>query len=191
MANHTQTILWSDNPEKFDEITKDIELGLSWVDGLEPGSLLITTQRWSPGGQIIELSEKNPEITFFAEYTFDSDNNNTIFKFQYLSGKEELIDIMPNYFYPPESESITEQAPCYDKLLQKLFDVFRLLDVVAEDSEGIKHINWVDAEVTASVVLDGFKLTGTKIDHIIDDLQLYREVRIESEEWVRVQDTPF
>ena len=164
MANINYTTLWSDNDEKFDEIQKDFIFlkSESEIVKRKPGKIYIDTRSMTPHEEIIEFSKKYPNITFFTTYSLESNDWGTMYTVKYHIGIHTELKIEPNYSYSVPLEEIINNVPCYESLKQKLIDVFKRLDVEKKKEDGQRYIDWVDAEVTATVILDGFKMTGKK-----------------------------
>lgn len=178
MSNINYTTLWSDNPGKFDEIMKDISFRDSTVVKRETGKIHINTAWISSHDDIVELSFKYPNIIFFAAYSFESFEHDTLITVKYKNGKDTELKVEPRYCLQFPSEEIRNNVPCYDILEQKLIDVFRRLDIEKQNEYGERIVDWVDAEITASVIYDGYKMTGTKHHHQIGDIEVQKEIKV-------------
>jgi len=172
MANIDNTRLWSDNPEKFEEITKELKLGQQDPIERKWGELEVRTAWGVPHKQIQELSANHPDMTFFTEYSFEYAWWDTNYYLEYRGGEHRVIKAIPNHVMPDKIEG---EAPCIGELEKKLLAVFRRLDVEVTLEDGDKTIDWCPAgEVTVTVEHDGYEMTGTKHHTCIDNVKVRR-----------------
>lgn len=195
MANIDNTTLWSDNPAKFDEVTRNLEFERQRDIYREPGKIYLETAWGVPRDEIKALSAQHPDITFYAQHSFEHSWHDTIYTVEYKAGeKEKVIKAEPSYIMPIMDE-IAKQVPCYEELEKKLIEVFERLDVEVTDDDGNKAINWADAEVTATVEHDGYKMQAFKYHSMVEELKVYKARKVETTEWEEVgvedSDLPF
>ena len=185
MANINYTTLWSDNDEKFDELQKDFIFlkSESEIVKRKPGKIYIDTRTITPHEEIIEFSKKYPNITFFTTYSLEINDWATMYTVKYHIGIHTELKTEPNYYYSFPLEEIINNVPCFESLKQKLINVFKRLDIVKQKEDGEMFVDWVDAKVTATVIHDGFKMTGTKFHHRIDDIKILKERKVIETLW--------
>ena len=185
MGNIDMTVLTSDDTTKFDEITADLTFATEVSIHREPGKIIVDTAIGIPNGEIADLSEKNPDITFLAEYSFMSELYDSIHKVQYKAGKSELIEILPCY-WAPGSSAIKEKVPCFDELLEKVKIIFERLDVVVDDPEAGKSIDWCDDEVRVSIEHNNYRMKATKRHSFIEDIECFMARETKNMEWEKI-----
>lgn len=188
------TKLWSDNPDKFDEIITDINFFNMTDITKESGQTIISTADRIPHDEIVEFSIKHPDITFLADFSFEHETYDTIYREKYKNGKYQTVKISPGYCLSHVSVSIKESVPCYDLLENKLISLFERLDIERQVDNDRSFIDWVETEVTATVEHDGYRMQATKRRNFIDDIKLYEAHKVENIEWWRVHedlDVPF
>lgn len=193
MSNINTTKLWSDNPEKFDEIITGINFFNMTEITKKPGEVIIYTASRIPHDEIVEISAKHPNMTFLAEFSFEYEGHDTIYRKKYKNGEYQTVKISPGYCLSHASVSIKESVPCYDVLKNKLISLFERLDIERHDDNGICFIDWVETEVTATVEHNGYRMQATKQRNFINDIKLYKSHKVEKIEWWRVnedQDVP-
>ena len=188
MANIDHTILTSDNAERFDEITKNLSFENEDSVQREPGELYIRTRWGVPHRDIKALSEKYPDITLKAVFSFEYDRHSEIQHVQYIGGKDEVIDLERGYMRPV-MEELEKTVPCYDELLNKAIEIFERVDVLVDDPEKGKSIDWCDAEVTVVVEHDGYKMSVKKYSSSIEEIQCFKAREIKSVEWSEIKES--
>ncbi|MDZ7699503.1 MAG: hypothetical protein U5R49_22055 [Deltaproteobacteria bacterium] len=187
MANIDNTVLTSDNPEVFDEITKDFKFQHARDIHREPGRLFAETISGVPHEEIRELSKKNPEMTFIAKYSFEYDFWSEINHVEYKAGVDKLVRIEPNYSFTEDTD-IKNAVPCFDELFKKLLSIFSRLDVCVDDPKKGKYIDWCDAEVSAAVEHEGYRMSAKKRFIEIDDIRVFKAREVVTIEWDQVID---
>jgi hypothetical protein len=188
MANIDNTKLTSDNAERFDEITQNLTFKNEHYIDREPGVIFVRTAWGIPHEKIKELSGNYPDMTFHAEYSFESVMWDTIHHVQYKAGEDEVMNLEPNYMHTAIPEHIEKQVSCYEELLEKAMDVFKRVDVVKDDEKGDKFIDWCDADVAVTVEHDGYKMQATKSYSQIEKIQCFKARETTTVDWLPVRD---
>ena len=195
MANIDNTRLTSENAEQFDEITKNLTFKNQHYINRAPGEIFVRTAWGVPHKEIKALSEKYPDITFDAEYSFESVLWDTIHHVQYKAGENKVMNLEPSYTHISLPEHIEKQVKCHEKLLEKAMDVFKRVDVVKDDEKGDKFIDWCDADVTVTVEHDGYKMQATKSYSQIEKIECFKARETTTVDWLPVEaeinDIPF
>lgn len=192
MANIDDTTLWSDNPEKFDEITRNIELGQRDELYREPGKIYLSTAWGVPVEKIQQLADQHPDMTFWAKHSFEYNLYDTLYTVEYRAGeKERVIRVEPGYMIADISDEIKAQVPCYGVLEEKLMAVFKRLDIEVTNDNDSKAIDFVDADVTVTVEHDGYKMQAKKYFNNVDEIKFFEARKIENTTWIELPDIPF
>jgi hypothetical protein len=199
MANIDNTTLWSDNPEKFDEITRNLKFSRQRDVWREPGKIHAGTAWGVPVDEIQRLADQNPDMTFYAKHSFEHSWHDTIYTVEYKAGeKERVIQAEPSYMTTVVPDEIKAKVPCYEELEKKLMDVFRRLDVEVTNENGDKGIDFVDADVTVTVEHDGYRMQAKKYFNNVDEIKVFEARKIEDTKWVELakdeewaEDCPF
>jgi len=184
MANIDNTVLWSDNPEKFDEITKGVEFIECRLEDREPGSVYLRSRGKVPHEEIEAFSAVHPDMAFYAEHSFECTLWDTIWTVEYKKGASKVTKATANYMETVVPEKIKEQVPCYDDLYRKLYKIFARLDPEHEDPH--QGIDWCESEVTVNVEQDGYRLQATKAGQMVDDIKAFKKKVVEREVWDEV-----
>ena len=195
MANVDNTTLTSNDANRFDEITKNLKFEKAYFMSREPGVIIAQTAWGVPHEEIIALSAKYRDMTFNAVFSFESERYETEYHVQYNAVKFEVIDVEPGYLVPLKKD-IRAQIPCYDALLDKATEVFKRVDIVVDDPEKGKYIDWCDSEVTVLVEHYGYKMRARKHRSIIDDIECFKGREDKEIKWDEVKnneipDIPF
>jgi hypothetical protein len=173
MANIEYTFLTSDNPELFDEVTRDLTFKMQDSVDRKPGEMFIQTAWGVPHEEIKALSSKHPDMVFLAEYSYESQLYDTNYCVEYKDGSDELVNLKHGYL-TPANKSIRKKIPCYEELLEKVYEVFRRVDPVIDDPENGKMIDWCSHRVEVTVELDGYKMVVDKSASIIENIQCFQ-----------------
>lgn len=183
MANVDNIMLTSDNSERFDEITKEFKFKGERSIEREPGKIFVRTIWGIPRDEIKELSKKHPDMTFYAEHSFECSMWDTIYHVNYTAGKDEVVDAEPSYMWPTQ-EQLEKEIPCYKELLDKVIEVFKRVDIVVDDPNGGgKCIEWCEAEVTVVVEHKGYRMRAKKNLSQIEEIKCYRARETKTVEW--------
>ena len=188
MANIDNTTLWANNPVKFDEITAGLIFGQQDEECRTPGVIYARSRNGIPHDKIEKLSAIHPDITFYAEHSFEFDMYCKVWTIEYKAGESKEIKVEPSYMFCYEPgcnpASFEESVPCYAELEAKIVAFFKRLDVQVEGQNGLK-IDWCQEEVTVTVEHDGYRMQATKHEHEIDNLKLFKS-HIKTVEWQEV-----
>jgi len=150
MANINTTVLSCNDPGRFAEIMKTASFSnLDDEIVYRNGEACISTRNSIPEGEITQMSQKNPDLVFTAQYTFEGDLYSEKDIVEYREGKSIFIDKVPNYsliFSGDDTSRRYKQVmgESYEKLLALAEKIFRRIDIVKEDAEGGKHLDWID-----------------------------------------------
>lgn len=188
MANIDHTTLWSDNSEKFDELTRNLEFKRGRSVDREPGKIHIRTAWGVPHDEIKELSKQHPDMTFYATHSFEADWYCNIYTVEYKNGADEVIKAEPGYMWEDVNETIKSSVPCYDVLQEKLLTIFKRLDIEKDNPENGKHIDWVDGEVCITVEHEGYRMKAIKTGYRVDILKVSKARKVETIEWGEIND---
>lgn len=183
MANIDNTVLTSDNAERFDEITKNLNFkGTRSIDR-SPGEIFVRTSWGVPHEEIKELSAKHPDMIFHAIHSFEFNTWDTEYHVDYTAGEDEVVNAVPGYMWPVQ-EQLEKEVPCYKELLDKVIEVFKRVDIVVDDPNGGgKCIEWCDAEVAVTVEHEGYRMRAKKNLSQIEEIKCYRARETKTVEW--------
>jgi hypothetical protein len=189
MANIDNTVLTSDNPAKFDEITRDIKFDKAWIVSREPGKLFLE-QRWGvPHEDLIRLSRAHPEVTFRAQYSFEHDWYSTLHHAEYKNGEQVAYHIEHGYSIDDKPEGVPEKS--HKELWDKATEIFKRVDVIRENEKGDKYIDWFDGMMTIEVTNGEYKMQASKHTHFIDEVVYLKAREVKEIVWEKVQELPF
>jgi hypothetical protein len=155
-----------DNAERFNEIlTSANQLWATVHPDQNQCELSISAKDESPIDQIKELSTLYPDVTFFAQLIFMSNNFSEKSHITVKNGVDDFSGLEPSYhticnhhpWWPEDDEfhrlhSMTERAK----------ELCRRLDQVKQNPDGTFYIDWTDECVVMRVVDQDLRATFVK-----------------------------
>lgn len=191
MANIDNTLLWSDDPAKFDEITAGLTFNQGDNEMREPGKLYFRCRGRIPHEAIKEFSAKHPDMTFYAEHSFEYDWWSEVHTVEYKAGESRQIGLKPAYSFISEPgqdlDALMQDVP--KELEAKATEIFKRVDRVINDPDKGMFIDWCKDEITVTVEHDGYRMQATKIMNEVGGIKLFKAHEIKNVEWRQIHDT--
>jgi hypothetical protein len=193
MANYNLTTLTCNDLQRFTEIMKTNPFAwphMGQIDKNKPneidkdGYVRLESYNAIPNKEIEQLSKDNPDLIFKAEYAFEYNNYSTIYLCSYKNG-EQIDEVLEANYGLCMSESDFKKNDLYkkvmgdhyDKLYDRIIEIFRRIDIVKEDDNGDKYIDFVFG-VDLTVEDDDFQMQVSKGHYGIENLKCFRKQKI-------------
>ena len=204
--NVEELTLWSDNDEKFREMTKDLTPEHFWNES-DPETMrncciprtdihrydndgkayLTVTAPCIPLHTIEELSLQHPEMTFMASYNYEDVMPGKEYQYELKAGESKFVGVQARYWWPllkgvnDGQESIPGSMlslykETFTRLKRNVEKVFRRIDPVTGDGNEM-DVHFYDGEVSVSAEGDDWKMKATKRGPYITEAKLYRRKR--------------
>ena len=185
MANYNRTKLTCNDLHRFSEIINDNPFtwphtGQAYEE--EPielegnGFAYIESRNSDPHKEIKQMSAKNPDLTFTAEYSYESDWYSVIHTVEYTNGKCKELDQKANYLLTMIDTHGFEDN--YNKLIDRAEEIFERMDTVLED--GVKKIDFIGEKVILTVEDDNYQIRLSKEGCMIETIGIFKKQKVAS-----------
>lgn len=167
MTNYDNIELTCNDMQKFAEILKKSTFHHSESDP-KNGVVFIENQNFQLNTAIKQLSKENPDLVFTANYTYESEDYNTTYIFEYKKGEEKQIALKANYFITDgdNDDQGNERerrliGDHWDKLYAKGIDIFRRIDITRLNENNEMYIDFVTG-ITLIIEDEDFQMQLSK-----------------------------
>lgn len=179
--DHISAVLFCSDQKRSTEILSNLPI----VDSdlitsrlSEDGVIHIESIRGLPRKEILNLSEKYPDVTFTTRYGFEDVGCSTLHTLEFTNGSVRECDLEPMYLFHANDEYNRYKeimGDHFEHLLDKAVELFSRLDIVTVDEEGDSSIAFNEA--TISVEDEEYKMTLTKDLYSIEEIKCFKKAR--------------